>query len=80
MSKSGSIALPRHQRTERRGTNKETTNAAYEITDASTKKCNRGNALEQSVGTERSGGGGGVGGGRWGGGSKTHLHPHKAYT
>ena len=42
--------LPRHAKKER-GTNKNRTNSSYETGDAQTKKnCNRGTALERSVG------------------------------
>ena len=63
LPQSRSTALPRHQKKERWGTNKEKTIATYETTDAQKKKnCNRGNALERSV-VKLLGGGG-----EWGGG------------
>ena len=51
MPQSRSTVFPRHLKKERWGSNHDKINATYEITSAQTKKnCNRGTALEQSVG------------------------------
>ena len=51
MPQTRQTALPRHQKKERWGTNKDNTNTTYETTDTQTKKnCDRRTVLEWSVG------------------------------
>ena len=50
MPQSQSTSLPRHEKKDRWGTNNDKTNSIYEAKDAQPKNCNRGFALERSVG------------------------------